>query len=161
ASLYLAQCSITDLPVELQRDLPMPAMLEDVDIYQSSVWVGVAPTNTPLHRDPHPNLFVQMAGQKRVRLFEPDVGLSMFQRVRALVGNTFGMDGRIRGEEMMVGEEKEELEKVVWGAWEDSTPGQEVLLPEGSGLIIPQGWWHSVKGVEGGKVNASVNWWFR
>jgi ribosomal protein L16 Arg81 hydroxylase len=71
------------------------------------------------------------------------------------------MGSGARGEEMMVGMESVLMEEVVWG--EESTEEQmeemdgiEAQLGPGDGLYIPQGWWHSVKGIGEG-VNASVS----
>ena len=64
----------------------------------------------------------------------------------------------------MVGQERELLEQEVWGNvfsenGEDLT-GYEATLEAGGGAFIPQGWWHSIKGI-GEEVSASANWWFR
>ena len=64
---------------------------------------------------------------------------------------------------MMVGEEKDRLQKAIWGEDDSNgTPasGVEARLESGDGLFIPLGWWHAVHGY-GANVNASVNWWFR
>ncbi|KAF2833238.1 hypothetical protein CC86DRAFT_461652 [Ophiobolus disseminans] len=114
--LYLAQHSIADLPAAMQEDLPTPSILKDLgkgDMYGSSVWMGRAPTRTPLHRDPNPNLFLQVAGKKIVRLFEPGVGLAIYEKVRESLGKPSGTVN-IRGEEMMQGRELEAMENAVW-----------------------------------------------
>ena len=123
----------------------------------------MAPTYTPLHRDPNPNLFVQLAGSKRVRLLEPAAGDAIYERVKLEVGQE-GKEGSkaFRGEEMMKGKESEVLEKAVWfGEQGDGVEGGfETEVRAGDGLFIPQGWWHSIKGIGKG-VTGSVNWWFR
>ena len=135
--LYVAQHSIADLPLALQADLPPPEYVKIAgkgDIYASSVWIGVPPTHTPLHKDPNPNLFVQMAGAKVVRMLKPNNGRKIFEMARAMTRNNaagdeewdWGWMGRgggkigsmgasIRGEEMMVGEEGRLTEDVIWG----------------------------------------------
>ena len=199
--LYVAQHSITDLPPALQADLPAPEYVKVAgkgDVYASSVWMGLPPTHTPLHRDPNPNLFVQMAGAKVVRMLKPDHGRKIFEMARAMTRNNAAGDkewdggwmGRgggkigsmgesVRGEEMMVGEEGNLTEDVIWGgdrrmnAQEkvvrnnfmdlehkredaENLEGVEARLGPGDGLFIPKGWWHSIKGVGEG-VNASVS----
>lgn len=167
--LYIAQSSLSDLPVVLQDDVPTPEIVLKAgrgDIYGSSLWMGIPPTHTPLHKDPNPNLFVQIAGSKVVRMMAPDLGARVLGAARAEDG---GWDGRsaMRGEGMIVGTEGRLTESVVWG--EDGVTvvdrvvdieGLEANLGPGYGLFIPKGWWHSVKGTGEG-VNASVNWWFR
>lgn len=136
--------------------------------------MGRPPTRTPLHRDPNPNLFVQLAGQKVVRLLRPDVGRAVYERARLNVGGA----GRanMRGEEMMAGAEMQALEGAVWDGEDGAAEGFDAELSTGDGLYIPLGWWHAVRGTGTG-ANASVghvylylkaytdsmqvNWWYR
>jgi hypothetical protein len=165
-SLYIAQCALVDLPRSLSADLPTPELVIKAgrgDIYDSSLWMGRPPTFTPLHKDPNPNLFMQLAGQKVVRLFNPEAGRAIFDAVQMKLGARG--NAAFRGEEMMQGQEREELERAVWeneqggmGDWKEV--GFEAKLSMGDALFIPKGWWHSVRGVGVG-MNASVNWWFR
>ena len=161
--LYIAQSSLDDLPDQLREDLAVPNILSTVmgkgDIYASSVWLGLSPTYTPLHRDPNPNLFHQMVDRKIVRLLDPARGKHLFEAVRANIGH--GASFRFRGEEMMRGPERAALLDAVWG---DNPPDtvQEAEVGPGESLYIPNGWWHSVRSVhDDGRLNASVNWWFR
>ncbi len=76
---------------------------------------------------------------------------------------------RIRGEEMMQGPERQGLHDAVWdGEYGDgctettASTMQEAHLDPGDALFIPKGWWHSVKSAHAdGRLNGSVNWWFR
>lgn len=160
--LYIAQSSLDDLPKELSRDLPAPRVVAEAgrgDIYASSVWLGLEPTYTPLHRDPNPNLFVQLRGFKGVRLLPPQDGDAVFRQVQERLGR-WGGNSRIRGAEMMEGPERKLLRDVVWK--EPGWPLQEAQLGPGDALFIPKGWWHSVRSRYGdGRLNGSVNWWFR
>ena len=162
--MYLAQYPLADLPAPLQADLPTPALLAVLgrgDIYASSLWMGKPPTQTPLHRDPNPNLFVQLAGQKVARLMRPVIGRGVYERVRLETGRTSNA-GNLRGEEMMEGEEMERLEKAIWDDEEaaktqgEDAVGVEAELDSGDGLYIPLGWWHAVRGIGTG-ANASVS----
>ncbi|MCJ1223698.1 hypothetical protein MMC12_000341 [Toensbergia leucococca] len=162
---YLAQASLSTFPLELKNDLPTPDIVSQAgkgDIYDTNLWIGVPPTYTPLHRDPNPNLFVQLAGSKIVRLVEPEAGQRLFARVQESLGRSDS--GRFRGDEMMQGEEKRLLEAYVWEdgfrSDEEVLAGYEVKVSKGDGLFIPKGWWHSIKGVGIG-ITGSVNWWFR
>ncbi|KAF2771642.1 Clavaminate synthase-like protein [Teratosphaeria nubilosa] len=162
AKIYLAQARILDLPQALRDDVPAPELVLKAgkgDVYDSSIWLGQAPTYTPLHRDPNPNLFIQLAGRKVVRLFRPEVGAGIFAAVQEQIGGS--ASATMRGEEMMQGEENNALEKEVWGeVRQTEATGWEAELGAGDGLFIPKGWWHSVKGIGSG-MNGSVNWWFR
>lgn len=159
--LYLAQCQLLDLPQVLRDDFPTPDLVAKVgrgDIYDTNVWIGRPPTYTPLHRDPNPNLFVQLAGKKIVRLLAPTEGQTLFSSIRRQLGKSGGKDAAaIRGEEMMQGQERALLDERVWGDSASCSDGSgyEAYLEAGDGLFIPTGWWHSIKGVGEG-VTASV-----
>lgn len=158
--LYLAQASFNDLPKKLVGDLPIPEIVMRAgrgDVYDTNLWIGVPPTYTPLHRDPNPNLFVQIAGQKKVRLLAPKEGQEVFISVQTALGRS--ASASFRGEEMMKGKEKASLEARIWDdASADghaNVSGYEASLERGDGLFIPKGWWHSIKGVGRG-INGSV-----
>ena len=158
--LYIAQAQIIDLPKQMQDDLPTLRIVKEAgkgDIYDANLWMGIPPTYTPLHKDPNPNLFVQLAGSKIVRIFRPSVGASMFRKVQQRIGQT--SSSNFRGEEMMEGPERSALDEAAWGD-SPQMEGFEAIVAEGDALFIPKGWWHSVKSVGTG-INASVNWWFR
>lgn len=184
-SVYLAQCDLSSLPASVQSDIPTPSLLTPSanvkgkaqasglikgDIYASSLWLGRPPTYTPLHRDPNPNLFVQLAGRKVLRLLPPEVGDAVFADVQSRLATTTTANGSaaIRGHEMMSGPEKKPLHDAVWADDTNVNPYAEVLrtygletqVGLGDAVFLPKGWWHSVKGVGSG-VTASANWWFR
>ena len=158
--LYIAQAQIADMPKQLQDDVPIPRLVKEAgkgDIYDANIWMGIPPTYTPLHKDPNPNLFVQLASNKCVRIFRPSVGISIFREVQQRIGRR--SSSAFRGEEMMEGPERIALDEVVWGQ-PMGEEGYEVVVSPGDALFIPKGWWHSIKSI-GSEVTASVNWWFR
>jgi Cupin-like domain len=171
ASMYIAQTPLADLPEQLVRDLVTPnikKLVSGYDPINSSIWLGVKSTRTPLHRDPYANIFAQLCGTKRVRIFTPEVGQCVYDAVQQHLGNS--RSGHLRGEEMMIGEEGRLLEDLVWGMEvhdesdeassqadnEESLEGWDVELAEGDGIHIPLGYWHAVRGVSSG-INASVS----
>ena len=158
--LYIAQAQIADLPKQLQDDLSTPRLVKEAgrgDIYDSNIWMGIPPTYTPLHKDPNPNLFVQLASSKRVRIFKPSVGATIFREAQQRIGQS--SSSTFRGEEMMEGPERDALDESVWGH-SMGKEGYEIVVSPGDALFIPKGWWHSIKSIGTG-VTASVNWWFR
>ncbi|PTB44288.1 uncharacterized protein TrAFT101_002848 [Trichoderma asperellum] len=161
--LYIAQSLLSDLPSSLQSDVPAPELIRKVgrgDIYSSSIWLGTEPTYTPLHRDPNPNLFCQLCSSKVVRLLPPKAGLEIYNNVQMRLRQSG--NSRIRSTEMMEGEEREMLHGVVWEDKSAALDVQEVDLSAGDALFIPKGWWHSIKSKQSdGRLNGSVNWWFR
>ena len=172
-SIYLAQCELSSLPKSLQADVPTPKLLQPStvagikgDIYASSLWLGRPPTYTPLHRDPNPNLFIQLAGWKTVRLLPPELGEALYHELMTkLSSESASFSSRIRGEEMMAGPQKKALHDAVWDESSKYSKlvqnhGLETTLGLGDALFTPKRWWHSVKGVGNG-ITASANWWFR
>jgi len=158
--LYIAQAQIADLPKQLRDDLPTPKLVKEAgkgDVYDANIWLGIPPTYTPLHRDPNPNIFIQLASRKRVRLFTPDIGSAIFREVQQRIKQH--ASSKFRGNEMMEGPERIALEESTWGE-SASKDGFEVIVSPGDALFIPKGWWHSIKSI-GSDLNASVNWWFR
>lgn len=160
--IYIAQVPLNELPAVLQEDLPAPEIVKSAgkgDIYNSSIWLGLEPTYTSWHRDPNPNLFSQLHSSKKVRLLPPNAGQAVFRQVQAQLGRSG--NAHIRGYEMMYGEEREALHEAIWS---ESAPAeiQETRLDAGDSLFIPKGWWHSIKSAFGdGRLNCSINWWFR
>ncbi|EFX04713.1 hypothetical protein CMQ_1641 [Grosmannia clavigera kw1407] len=171
--LYIAQASLSDLPTELRDDVPTPHLVRHGgrgDIYDTSLWLGLEPTYTPWHRDPNPNLFCQLCSSKTVRLAPPAAGEPIFRQVqtelaRSVTSTAATAHSRIRGEEMMQGPERRPLHDAIWTeahATVAMTSIQEAHVEPGDMLFIPKGWWHSVKSAYAdGRLNASVNWWFR
>lgn len=170
--LYIAQAPLSDLPGDLQLDVPTPELITHLpattenttptegDLYDSSVWLGLEPTYTPWHRDPNPNLFFQLCGVKAVRMLPPAEGHELFEKVHRRL-DPIGGSSRIRGEEMMQGAERQAFLDAVWGKFAPKNLLEVELRPEDV-LLLPKGWWHSVKSTgAAGALNASVNWWFR
>jgi hypothetical protein len=149
-ALYIAQSSLDSLPAALREDIPTPPTIMKSDVYANSLWLGIPPTKTPLHRDPNDNLFVQLSGTKKFRLLKPEDGA-------AVIGYE-----RVRTEEDLMGKEAEHVEMWLWddeqhrSSVETEVTCLEALVKENEGLYIPRGWWHSVRGVGAG-INTSAS----
>ena len=159
---YLAQASLNDLPQQLRDDVPVPPLVTAAgrgDIYAVNLWIGLPPTYTPLHRDPNPNLFVQLVGTKTVRLLDPVAGKRIFADVQATLDGQDGLPQNYLGPEMMWGASKARHEAQIWSYPVPLVQGEviyEAQLEGGDALFIPKGWWHSIKGTGEG-VTASVS----
>ncbi|KAI4170995.1 MAG: hypothetical protein LQ343_004532 [Gyalolechia ehrenbergii] len=138
--LYVAQAPLNRLPKSLQDDIPTPEIVLKAgkgDVYDASTWLGIAPTYTPLHCDPNPNLYLQLAGRKVIRMLQPDAGQSVFAAVQSALGRQ--VSSRFRGDEMMKGRENGLLEAEVWHHETAAHVGLEVNLEAGESMFIPQG----------------------
>lgn len=159
-NLYIAQFPHSDLPRPLTEDLPTPRIVKEAgkgDVYGTSIWMGLEPTDTPFHRDPNPNLFVQLRGSKVVRMLPPKNGDALYRDLLRELGK--GGSTRFRGSEMMDGPERQLLAERVWDHHGDF---YQVTVRPGEALYVPLGWWHSVRSEgQDGDLNASCNWWFR
>ncbi|KAK1463745.1 JmjC domain-containing protein [Colletotrichum cuscutae] len=136
--LYIAQAQLPDLPLELQEDLPVPRIVLEAgkgDVYNSSLWLGLEPTYTPLHRDPNPNLFCQLVGSKTVRLLPPSSGDRLYRQIQAQLQQSGS--SRIRSTEMMEGRERVAMNTAVWGS-ESHADITEAQLGPGNALFIPK-----------------------
>ena len=159
---YLAQASLDSLPQKLRNDLPVPSLVSSAgrgDVYAVNLWIGLPPTYTPLHFDPNPNLFVQLVGTKKIRLLDPVAGQRTFSNVQATLGGQERISEKRLGPELMKGVGKDLHEAQIWSEPVPLVKGEviyEAKLEGGDALFIPNGWWHSIKGMGKG-VTASVS----
>ncbi|HEY8210136.1 MAG TPA: cupin-like domain-containing protein [Myxococcaceae bacterium] len=134
ATGYLAGNELLRRVSSLRADLCFP----DVGpFWVDVVWLGPAETTTPVHFDRAPNLYAQILGRKRWRLWRPDRAL----RPR-FSGLGFSMSALDAGQ----GPE---------GAGE---PDLDVVLEPGDLLVVPAGWWHHVHTLE---PALAINRWWR
>ena len=164
--LYIAQVPLSDMPQDVQLNVPTPECLASADVYNTSLWLGLEPTFTPWHRDPNPNLFYQIYGNKEIRLMEPARAMKLFKDVMQSLGKP--STPNLRGNEIMQGPERQAFVDAVWSPYTRRKMHEmklfHLLVQPGDVVFIPKGWWHSVRSVAtGGRGtwNASVNWWFR
>src|SRR5579862_1740138 len=139
--VYMAQFPLFDRIPQLKEDVTTPLVKEILDmgeVYSTSTWIG-RQSLTPLHHDPRTltNLFVQVCGRKEIRMLPPETPKGKLHLGEGTLQNTSSVD--------------------VWK--EDIEQGYEGNVSAGDGLIIPHGWWHSLR--SGDEVAMSVNWWFK
>jgi [histone H3]-dimethyl/trimethyl-L-lysine36 demethylase len=140
--IYMSQVPLFKQIPELQKDVTTPLITEILgqgEEYSTSTWIGKQ-SLTPLHHDPRAltNLFVQICGRKEFRLFSPDMSKEVLHVGEGTLRNTASVD--------------------VWNS--DIGEGFEGVVNSGDGIIIPRGWWHSVRSVED-ELCMSVNWWVK
>ncbi|KAI5805413.1 hypothetical protein DFH27DRAFT_369782 [Peziza echinospora] len=149
-ALYLAQYPLdAGSPLTAAFTPPPPPLSSATGQAPSpTLWLGTSTTATsPLHRDPLANVFVHLAGGKVVRMFSPESG----ERILGRLLGAHVAKKKIRGQEMMAGEERTKVDEYVWQ--ENAEPesedeaGYEVTVGSGDGVYIPAGWWHAVRAV--------------
>jgi hypothetical protein len=139
--LYMAQFPLFERIPQLRKDVTTPLISEILafgEVYSTSTWIGRR-SLTPLHHDPRTltNLFIQVCGRKKIRMFSPDTPRERLNLGWGTLQNTSDVD--------------------VWR--EHIGGGYEGDVSAGDGLIIPRGWWHSLRSDD--EISMSVNWWFK
>jgi len=109
---------------------------------QPKLWLGPAGTVTPLHCDYFDNLFAQVWGRKRIRLFPPSDGnLFPTREVNpTLYASPF------------------DPEKPDFETWPLARQGRQIeyVIEPGELLFLPAGWFHHVRAID---FSLSVNRW--
>lgn len=132
---YLAGAELLRAVPSLRDDLGFP----DVGLFSADViWIGPSGTATPVHYDMATNLYAQLVGRKRWRLWRPD---------RVLKPRFGGLGGFA-------------MSKLDAGRGPDACgePDRDLILDAGDVLILPRGWWHRVDTLTDA---IAVNRWWR
>ncbi|MBW0485275.1 hypothetical protein O181_024990 [Austropuccinia psidii MF-1] len=177
---YLAQHNIFNQFPSLKDDIELPYYL-DCQLPPASrpipdtedgailnVWVGPAGTVSPAHIDPYYNCYAQVVGRKYVWVAPPKFGSEMYpfgttpedvelgpQSLQAsYMTNTSQVDVLSSTENTNIPQLREcfpnFVEKVIPEAL-------QIVLEAGDMMIMPPGWWHSMKSLE---KSISVSMWF-
>ncbi|RKO92611.1 hypothetical protein BDK51DRAFT_31422, partial [Blyttiomyces helicus] len=110
----------------------------------TNAWFGPRGTVSPLHTDPHHNLFAQVVGEKYVRLYPPSETQKVYPHEEAvLLGNTSQVDV-----------ESPDLAEFPLFA---TATYLECVVEPGDLLFISVGWWHYVRSLS---LSFSVSFWF-
>ena len=144
----MAQFPLFDRVPQLRTDVENEIVLQilnEGEVYQTCAWIGKR-SITPLHYDPRSltNLFIQIKGWKEFKLWSPETPKGELKTGEGILKNTSELDVWREG----------------WDEVEALKDGVEGVVRAGDGLIIPPGWWHSVRNTED-EITMSVNWWFR
>jgi hypothetical protein len=141
--LYLAQKSMIKLR-PIRKDIPRkPAFITDHYKYErTNIWWGSGGQITPMHNDMQENLFCQIIGTRKIKLYDP------FQT------DLLYTDPK-NSAYTMIDPEKEDLVKYPLSKYAKPVNAD---IQEGDCLFIPSSWYHYVK--SGNTRNIAVSWWF-
>lgn len=123
--------------------------------------VGPAGAITPCHFDEQQNLFAQVYGRKRVRLFPPEAWRRLYpyplshacdRQTRVVLPTVPGA--------RVLDDERDRARFPAYARYADDPDAQELYvdLRAGEILYIPQYWFHQMEALE---ENVSLSWWFK
>ncbi|XP_066330937.1 lysine-specific demethylase JMJ30-like [Miscanthus floridulus] len=142
----VAQHQLFDQIKELHKDITVPeyCLACGGKLQSLNAWFGPHGTITPLHHDPHHNLFAQVLGRKYVRLYPASVSVGLYPNTESMLSNTSQVDL----------DNIDEKEHPKTAALEF----MDCILEEGDLLYIPPKWWHYVRSLS---ISFSVGFWWR
>uniref|UniRef100_A0A453RJG3 JmjC domain-containing protein n=1 Tax=Aegilops tauschii subsp. strangulata TaxID=200361 RepID=A0A453RJG3_AEGTS len=131
---------------ELREDIVVPeyCYAGGGELQSLNAWFGPHGTVTPLHHDPHHNLFAQVLGRKYIRLYHASISEDLYPHMETMLSNTSQVDlDNIDVKEFPRTEDLEFMDNI---------------LEEGDLLYIPPKWWHYVRSLS---TSFSVSFWWR
>ncbi|XP_065669283.1 lysine-specific demethylase 8 [Hydra vulgaris] len=144
---YLAQHQLFEQIPELRDDICIPDYCciseQENNRVMTHAWFGPKGTVSPLHHDPYHNLFVQVLGEKYIRLYDRKDSKNLYPHESQMLNNTSQVDL-----------ENVDTEKFPLFS---QTNYVECVLKQGEMLYIPPKWWHYVRSL---KTSFSVSFWW-
>ncbi|KAM0911604.1 hypothetical protein ACQ4PT_013352 [Festuca glaucescens] len=143
---YLAQHPLFDQIKELREDIVVPdyCYAGGGELQSLNAWFGPDGTVTPLHHDPHHNLFAQVLGRKYIRLYNASISEDLYPHMETMLSSTSQVD--LDNIDVKEFPRTEGLEFM------------DCILEEGDLLYIPPKWWHYVRSLS---ISFSVSFWWR
>jgi hypothetical protein len=143
--LCMQQMPIESRLPELLDELTVPPYVPIDKINDINLWMASGDSRTPLHYDDMHNVFVQIEGRKRFRLFNPD----QFDLLYPGPLNTRSQHlSQVELDEPDLGRFPKLARAEYW----------EAVVEPGDMLFMPAFWWHQVSAPD---LAVSVNYWWR
>ncbi|KAG1363869.1 lysine-specific demethylase JMJ30 [Cocos nucifera] len=142
---YLAQHPLFEQVQELRNDIMIPdyCFAGGGELLSLNAWFGPLGTVTPLHHDPHHNLFAQVVGRKYIRLYPASVSEDLYPHSESMLSNSSQVD--------LDNVDLKEFPNV------EDLDFTDCILEEGDMLYIPPKWWHYVRSLS---TSFSVSFWW-
>jgi len=167
--LYLQTSVVAEMGDKMLQDYSTKFSLEQALLYKvigkwdaftsNLLLCGKQGAITPLHFDEQQNLFAQLWGRKRVRLFPPDSFSGLYPYP---MGHPHDRQAQVELPSTPGSTELEREEDRVkfpgFARLVGDKAEQFVDLGPGEVLFVPQYWWHQMESLED---NTSMSWWFR
>ncbi|CAN1263609.1 Lysine-specific demethylase JMJ30 [Linum perenne] len=136
------------VPVEinqLRNDICIPdyCCAGGGELRSLNAWFGPAGTVTPLHHDPHHNIFAQVVGKKYIRLYSPSLSKELHPHNETMLYNSSKVD-------------LDNIDEKAFPKVHD-LEFLDCILEEGEMLYIPPKWWHYVRSLT---TSLSVSFWW-
>ncbi|CAN1158103.1 Lysine-specific demethylase JMJ30 [Linum perenne] len=136
------------VPVEinqLRNDICIPdyCCAGGGELRSLNAWFGPAGTVTPLHHDPHHNIFAQVVGKKYIRLYSPSLSEELHPHNETMLYNSSKVD-------------LDNIDEKAFPKVHD-LEFLDCILEEGEMLYIPPKWWHYVRSLT---TSLSVSFWW-
>lgn len=150
---YLAQHPLFDQIEQLKRDIMEPDYLGafDGDLKHVNAWIGPKGTVSPLHTDPYHNLFVQIVGNKYVRLYTQDKAPYLYVHKDGLLTNSSQIqhffDSTLCSQETY---------PLFYKLNENGQNYWDAIVQKGDILYIPPMMWHYVQSCS---LSMSISYW--
>ncbi|PKU74206.1 lysine-specific demethylase JMJ30 isoform X1 [Dendrobium catenatum] len=143
---YLAQHPLFDQIKELRNDIMIPdyCYAGGGEIQSLNAWFGPPGTVTPLHHDPHHNIFAQVVGRKYVRLYPESASQDLYPHTESMLKNSSQVD--------LDNFDAKDFPRTA------DLDFLDCILEEGELLYIPPKWWHYVRSLS---TSFSVSFWWR
>ncbi|KAL4198223.1 hypothetical protein AMTRI_Chr03g139140 [Amborella trichopoda] len=142
---YLAQHPVFDQILPLRQDIDVPdyCAASVGELKSLNAWFGPSGTVTPLHHDPHHNLFAQVVGRKYVRLYPSSISNDLYPYEESMLHNSSRVDlDNPDPDEFPLAQDLDFM---------------DCILEEGEMLYIPPKWWHYVRSLT---TSFSVSFWW-
>jgi len=151
-NMFYVQQVPTNLFPKLDNDFSKPKFMPSSCILaQNTLFIGAAPIRTSLHFDQPciDNIFCQIVGEKRIRMFSPEQGEYLYPYPES------GLVDYIHVSQIP---DLDNVDLTRFPKFAKAKGNYDFVLKPGMAVYIPKGWWHHIESVTTPTI--SLNWWY-